>query len=53
LYYGMLFGVDAILVAVIVMSALLVWRHTGNIGNLIAGKESKLGSKSAGAGKAK
>jgi glycerol-3-phosphate acyltransferase PlsY len=53
LYYGMLFGVDAILVAVIVMSALLVWRHTDNIGNLIAGKESKLGSKSAGAGKAK
>jgi glycerol-3-phosphate acyltransferase PlsY len=53
LYYGMLFGVDAILVAVIIMSALLVWRHTGNIGNLIAGKESKLGSKSAGAGKAK
>lgn len=53
LYYGMLFGVDAILVAVIVMSALLVWRHTGNIGNLIAGKESKLGSKSGGAGKAK
>ena len=53
LYYGILFGVDAILVAVIVMSALLVWRHTGNIGNLIAGKESKLGSKSAGAGKAK
>jgi glycerol-3-phosphate acyltransferase PlsY len=51
LYYGMLFGVDAILVAVIVMSALLVWRHTGNIGNLIAGKESKLGSKSAGARK--
>jgi len=53
LYYGMLFGVDAILLAVIVMSVLLVWRHSGNIGNLIAGKESKLGSKSAGAGKAK
>lgn len=51
LYYGMLFGVDAILLAVIVMSALLVWRHSGNIGNLIAGKESKLGSKSAGARK--
>jgi len=53
LYYGMLFGVDAILLAVIVMSVLLVWRHSGNIGNLIAGKESKLGSKSAGGGKAK
>jgi glycerol-3-phosphate acyltransferase PlsY len=53
LYYGLLFGVDAILLAVIVMSALLVWRHSGNIGNLIAGKESKLGSKSSGAKKAK
>jgi glycerol-3-phosphate acyltransferase PlsY len=53
LYYGMLFGADAVLLAVIVMSALLVWRHSGNIGNLIAGKESKLGSKSGGAGKAK
>jgi glycerol-3-phosphate acyltransferase PlsY len=53
LYYGLLFGVDAILLAVIVMSVLLVWRHSGNIGNLIAGKESKLGSKSGGAGKAK
>ena len=53
LYYGLLFGVDAILLAVIVMSALLVWRHSGNIGNLIAGKESRLGSKSGGAGKAK
>ncbi|MEM8514468.1 glycerol-3-phosphate acyltransferase PlsY [Massilia sp. MP_M2] len=53
LYYGLLFGVDAILLAVIVMSALLVWRHRGNIGNLIAGKESRLGSKSNGAGKAK
>ena len=51
LYYGMLFGVDAILLAVIAMSALLVWRHSGNIGNLIAGKESKLGSKSGGAKK--
>ena len=53
LYYGLLFGADAILLAVIAMSALLVWRHSGNIGNLIAGKESKLGSTSGGAGKAK
>jgi glycerol-3-phosphate acyltransferase PlsY len=49
----MLFGADAILLAVIVMSALLVWRHSGNIGNLIAGKESKLGSKSGASKKAK
>lgn len=53
LYYGLLFGADSILFAVIVMSGLLVWRHSSNIGNLIAGKESKIGSKSADAKKAK
>jgi len=52
-YYGLLFGVDAILFAVFVMSALLLWRHSTNIGNLIAGKESKIGSKAGGAKKAK
>lgn len=52
-YYGLLFGVDPILFAVFVMSALLLWRHSSNIGNLIAGKESKIGSKAAGAKKAK
>ena len=50
-YFGLLFGIDQLekLVAVIVMSALLIWRHRGNIANLMAGKESKLGSKSAAA----
>ena len=50
-YYGLLFGVDEILFAVIAMSALLLWRHSANIGNLIAGKESRIGSKAAGARK--
>ncbi|MFC5511763.1 glycerol-3-phosphate 1-O-acyltransferase PlsY [Massilia jejuensis] len=50
-YYGLLFGADEILFAVIAMSALLLWRHSANIGNLIAGKESRLGSKAAGAKK--
>jgi glycerol-3-phosphate acyltransferase PlsY len=50
-YYGLLFGVDEILFAVIAMSALLLWRHSGNIANLIAGKESRIGSKAAGAKK--
>ena len=50
-YYGLLFGVDDILFAVIAMSALLLWRHSKNIGNLIAGKESRIGSKAAGAKK--
>jgi glycerol-3-phosphate acyltransferase PlsY len=50
-YYGLLFGVDEILFAVIAMSALLLWRHSANIANLIAGKESRIGSKAAGAKK--
>ena len=47
LYFGLLFGTDEMekLMAVIVMSALLLFRHRSNIGNLIAGKESRLGSK--------
>ena len=35
----------SILVAVIVMSALLVWRHAENISRLVQGKESRLGRK--------
>jgi len=48
-YYGLLFGADEKLFAVIVMSALLLYRHAGNISNLLAGKESRIGSKAAGA----
>jgi glycerol-3-phosphate acyltransferase PlsY len=44
-YYGLLFGTDIKLLAVLVMSALLVYRHKQNIGNLLAGKESKIGAK--------
>ncbi|MFZ6771362.1 glycerol-3-phosphate 1-O-acyltransferase PlsY [Undibacterium sp. SXout7W] len=44
-YYGLLFGPDIKLLAVFVMSALLIYRHRQNIGNLINGKESRLGSK--------
>ena len=50
-YYGLLFGADEILFAVAAMSVLLLWRHAGNIGNLMAGKESKIGSKAKGAAK--
>ena len=50
-YYGLLFGVDEILFAVVAMSALLLYRHSANIANLIAGKESKIGSKAAAAKK--
>ncbi len=45
LYYGLFFGVDPMMFAVVAMSALLIWRHSSNIGNLIKGKESKIGSK--------
>jgi len=47
-YYGLLFGAtDGILLAVVGMSALLIYRHRKNIGNLLAGKESKIGQKKA------
>jgi glycerol-3-phosphate acyltransferase PlsY len=52
-YYGLLFGVDAILIAVAAMTMLLLFRHSANIANLVAGKESRIGSKSAGAAKKK
>ena len=52
LYYGLLFGVDEKLMAVIVMSMLLAFRHSKNVSNLLAGKESRLGSKGAAAPKA-
>jgi glycerol-3-phosphate acyltransferase PlsY len=46
-YYGLLFGVDAMLLAVLVMSALLIYRHRGNIANLMNGKEGRLGKRKA------
>ncbi|HZX26670.1 MAG TPA: glycerol-3-phosphate 1-O-acyltransferase PlsY [Telluria sp.] len=52
-YYGLLFGADPELFAVVIMSALLIWRHAKNISNLLAGKESRIGSKAAGAAKKK
>jgi glycerol-3-phosphate acyltransferase PlsY len=44
-YYGLLFGTDVILLAVVTMSGLLIYRHGKNIGNLMTGKESKIGGK--------
>lgn len=44
-YYGLLFGPDPKLLAIFVMSGLLIYRHGSNIGNLMQGKESRLGSK--------
>ena len=44
-YFFYLFGFTAALPAVILMSALLVWRHRENITKLMAGTESRLGAK--------
>lgn len=44
-YYTLLFGVDAISLAVLIMSVLLIWRHKKNIGNLLSGKESRISKK--------
>ena len=44
-YYGLLCGSDIKLLAVLIMSGLLIYRHHKNIGNLLTGKESRLGSK--------
>jgi glycerol-3-phosphate acyltransferase PlsY len=44
-YYGLLFGADVKLLALLAMSGLLVYRHRQNIANLLSGKESRIGSK--------
>jgi glycerol-3-phosphate acyltransferase PlsY len=45
-FYAFLFGLprEYLLVSG-VLSLLLIWRHKANIQNLLAGKESKIGSK--------
>ncbi len=45
LYYFFLFGAREMLPALILMSALLVWRHKTNIRKLVAGKERRIGEK--------
>jgi glycerol-3-phosphate acyltransferase PlsY len=44
-YQALIWGVEPSLVAVIVMSLLLIWRHQGNIRKLLAGTESRIGQK--------
>ncbi len=50
-YYGLLFGTSEIekLIAIFVMAVLLLFTHRDNIANLLAGKESRIGSKSGAA----
>jgi glycerol-3-phosphate acyltransferase PlsY len=45
LYYFFLFGTGEMLPALILMSALLLWRHKTNILKLVAGKEHRIGEK--------
>jgi len=40
-------GFGPVTIGVVVMSALLIWRHEANIRKLLAGQESKLGQKAA------
>jgi glycerol-3-phosphate acyltransferase PlsY len=44
-YYAILFSADAMLMAILAMSGLLIFRHRQNIVNLMNGKESRIGSK--------
>ncbi len=48
-YQALIWGTEPLLTALIGMSLLLIWRHQGNIGKLLAGTESKLGQKAAAA----
>jgi glycerol-3-phosphate acyltransferase PlsY len=45
MYTFWLFGTKPMLWAILVMCALLIWRHKANIQKLIAGEESRIGSK--------
>ena len=44
-YYVLFVGPDVKLIAVVVMSGLLIYRHRQNIGNLLKGKETQIGGK--------
>src|ERR687888_1641862 len=46
-FFALLLGFDAYFACVLVIAALLVWRHRGNIARLIAGTESRIGGKKA------
>jgi len=48
-YQALIWGVQPSLLALCLMSLLLIWRHEGNIRKLLAGTESKLGSRAASA----
>jgi len=48
LYYVFLFGTGITGPILAILCGLLVWRHRGNIANLMSGKESRIGEKKPG-----
>jgi acyl phosphate:glycerol-3-phosphate acyltransferase len=44
-YYVLLFGTNIVAAAVVFICLLLIWRHRGNIKNLTAGTESRIGKR--------
>ncbi len=44
-YFVFLFGIQPMALAIVLMSALLIWRHRSNIKNLLNGTEGRLGKK--------
>jgi glycerol-3-phosphate acyltransferase PlsY len=44
-YQALIWGIEVGWIALVAMSALLIWRHKANIGRLLDGSESKLGQK--------
>jgi glycerol-3-phosphate acyltransferase PlsY len=46
-FTALVLGVDAYFACVLVMAALLVWRHRANIARLMAGTESRIGGNKA------
>jgi acyl phosphate:glycerol-3-phosphate acyltransferase len=44
-YYVLLFGINVVAAAVVFICLLLIWRHRGNIKQLLAGTESRIGKR--------
>jgi glycerol-3-phosphate acyltransferase PlsY len=45
LWFWLLFGVQPMLLAVLLIAVLLLWRHRANIARLMRGEEKRVGSR--------
>ena len=45
LWFWLLFGLQPMLLAVLLIAALLLWRHRANIGRLLRGEEKRVGNR--------